>query len=187
MDFGFLDELSLKIPFRITLSPALTLNPSPLKARVCSLTSGTSLPPDSLETAYQVPCSFSLSFLSASVSAREFSFRLAAVGRVEPRIDELKPSLDDAVTRRRAVLEERPLAMIRADAGSRRIPAKVLPARRQDDKHAILPGFELLVTAHAEGSDHETHYGFHDVLGCQAGLSGKTCGSGHPPAKVVKV
>src|SRR5262245_17374814 len=73
MDFGFLEESTLKVPFRITSPPLLALNSSPLKAREFPLASGFSLPPDSLEIAFQFPCSFSLSFLSASVSARESS------------------------------------------------------------------------------------------------------------------
>src|SRR5262245_30280398 len=73
MDFGFLEESTLKVPFRNTSPPLLALNSSPLKAREFPSASGFSLPPDSLEIAFQFPCSLSLSFLSASVSARRSS------------------------------------------------------------------------------------------------------------------
>src|SRR5262249_2695122 len=68
-----LEESTLNVPFRNTSPPLLTLNSSPLKAREFPLASGCSLPPDSLEIAFQFPCSLSLSFLSSSVSARESS------------------------------------------------------------------------------------------------------------------
>src|SRR5262249_46771659 len=76
--FGFLDASILNVPFTITLSPFLMLNSLPLKMSKCSLASGCSLPPCSPETAFQVPCSLSLSFLSASLSS--------APTRVEPPI-----------------------------------------------------------------------------------------------------
>src|SRR5262249_13880670 len=117
-------------------------------------------------------------------------FQQAVVGLIEPRIKKLKPILDDAVTRRRTVLEKRPVAALAA-ARNRRIPAKPIPttrlAGRQDNEHPILPCFELLVMAHTEGSDHKPLDHFHDILGCRADLFGKTFASSHAPTKIVKV
>src|SRR5262249_6574083 len=106
---------------------------------------------------------------------------------IEPRINKLKPILDNTVTRRRAVLEKSPVAIVLAVAPDRRIPAKLLLAGREDNEHTILPSFELLVIAHTEGSDHKTLYHFHDIIGCQADLIGKTFTSSHAPTKIVKI